>query len=244
VSAPSDDISPARKFAVSEHVDISAMFLQVAEMRETLVQLHLGAIPSASYSAAQLKRYCRSLVQGQHRGDEGLQPGSWSLTMQPGDMPPDARVDFVFVPTYIAVATLSKYLLVAPGEAIQIRGYDRALRQGLLFATHRGLRGSGYDAPFGFFEAVEILSFGEVPRLLRSSPSLCPELLGVLAASLQETQRSLDRGDTRSAWGVDMQSEMEGVIASLALLRDPTILDDISAGREEPVEQRKQPLQW
>ena len=38
--------------------------------------------------------------------------------------------------------------------------------------------------------------------------------------------------------------EMEGVIATLALLRDTTLLDDIDTGRAEPIEQRKQPLQW
>jgi hypothetical protein len=240
----SDPNNPARRFATPDEADLGAMMHQLAEMRETLEQLHLGAIPSATFSPKELKSYCRSLVVGQHRGDEFLKPGSWPLSMQYEDMPADARVEFVFLPTYIAVATLSKYLLVAPGEAIQIRGYGSALRKGLLFATYRSLQGSGFDGPFGFVDAVGILSFGEVPRLLLNSPTLCPELLDLLLASLRETQSNIEAGATRSAWGIDLRREMEGVVATLALLGDPPLLGDIDVGRSETVEQRSRPLQW
>jgi hypothetical protein len=67
----------------------------------------LSADENQSFQNLGLRFYLKSIVDGQ-RGKliGGTQPGSWCLG--PDDlMDSDARVDFIFKPTYLAVATLS-----------------------------------------------------------------------------------------------------------------------------------------
>jgi hypothetical protein len=59
-----DSINPARRFVTRDGADIDAMMRQSAEMRETLEQLHLGAIPSANFSPAALKRALSAQIDG------------------------------------------------------------------------------------------------------------------------------------------------------------------------------------
>ena len=109
----------------------------------------------------------------------------------PGD---DTRVDFIFVPTYAAVATLGWYLSEQPERAGRIEGLLGALQSGLHFSTHRGLYGSGYDADEGLLQALQILVRGKIPQLLQKNPGYCPKLKEMIEQRLADVRAQHARG--------------------------------------------------
>ena len=135
-----------RTFRISAPPSVDEMLKLVQDMRDVLDALAHKEIPDEHFTVNDLEQYCQSLVRGQ-RGSLGRTiPDSWSVAENDDGMPVDARVDFVFVPTYVVVATLTRVRLDYPGIAAGISGYDDGLRRGMVFAKHRRLEGHGYDA--------------------------------------------------------------------------------------------------
>lgn len=170
-----------KAFTVIDPPRAAAMTRAVEDLRRLLQALAAGHLPGTGYDAADLLNFCRSAVDGQ-RGSLGrTKPGSWSVAATDDGMPADARVDFVFTPTYIVVAILTRVLDAFPEAARAIDGYEAALQRGMGFATLRRLQGHGYEAAEGEAEARRILNLGGVASFLRQHPDFCPALAELLA---------------------------------------------------------------
>ncbi|UKJ75402.1 hypothetical protein [Azospirillum brasilense] len=169
-----------KAFAVVNPPTVTAMIKAVDGLRRLLEALTSGQAPALGFSDTDLHAFCRSAVTGQ-RGSLGrTQPGSWSVAANDAGMPADARVDFVFTPTYIVVAILTSALQRFPRLASDIHGYEDALRRGMEFAMLRGLQGHGVEAVEGAADARRILRLGGVDRFLRRHPDFCPALAEAL----------------------------------------------------------------
>ncbi len=215
------DIVPARTFYRLKEVDVFRMLYMAEQMKKTLYSLADGTIPGEEYTLEDLKTYCISLVEGQYRfhTSTGLRPGGWPLTEEVR-MPGDARVDFIFFPTYIAVATLSRVLLDYPDIALQIKGYGWALVSGQLFSTHRGLNGHGYDATSEMLKALEIFCKGGVPRILNEYPDFAHRKLRELVDKIEKRLvKALATGNTIAGFGGDYRNEYEKALEALAVSR-------------------------
>ncbi len=206
-------------FCVSHDVS-GEMSRLVAEMKEVLVALDTGEIPNPiNYSAQDLMDYCKSLIKGQ-RGSLGGKSahGSWCVAPN-NEMPSDARVDFIHIPTYIAVATLSRVLHDFPWIAIQIPGFDSSLKMGLKFCTYRKLQGSGYESIRGIFDAIEILAMGKVPALLEVAPQFSPRLREIFVEVKHLILESLSSEDTqerRESWSGDYSQGYPAALEALS----------------------------
>ena len=77
------------------------------------------------------------------------------------NIPSDARVDFCYMPTYLATATLMKAYLTDP-ESFTIKEIS-ALSSGLKMSTARNLRGHGYEGLKGQIEALNIFMKAGLP---------------------------------------------------------------------------------
>ena len=122
-----------------------------------------GEIPGDKYSLYELKKFVQSVVKNQRKADGFFRvDGYWSLLPEGIHMPSDGRVDFVYIPTYIAVSILTLFLERFPEEAMTIENYIDTLHDGIYFASTRGLRGAGYEAEEGVTESLKILSKGKV----------------------------------------------------------------------------------
>jgi len=170
-----------REFKLCTKVDIDEMDRKVRELREVLEELAGGGIPGPGYTVADLERLCGSLVRGQRNDIPRLTPGSWCVAPNIEGMDSDARVEFVFFPTYLAVAIITRALRGCPGLEESIPGYEKALRGGLAFSALRGLMGHGCDARAEMMDAVTILEMGQVDRYLDEKPDACPGLAKLLA---------------------------------------------------------------
>lgn len=210
-----------RAFQFLDSVDTKHMGKIVDDMFDLLVGLDKGLIPNKSdYSLGDLRTYLESLIKGQRKPMQSIKSGSWSVATDEG-MPGDARVDFVFRPTYIATATLSRALCEYPLIALSLPLYRTALHKGMIFCTYRKLQGHGYDGDLGMIDAFTILSLGKVPWLLNRHPDFCSELRDIIADAAADMETRLATGKTISQWGIDYSEGFRSALETMKLRNDP-----------------------
>jgi hypothetical protein len=209
----------------------------IASMKELLDALDGGAIPNdTDYSLEDLAGYLTSLVEGQ-RGSVGrTMPGSWAVVPDDDGMPSDVRVEFIFTPTYIATATLTRGLCDHPLIALAIPGYREALQTGMLFCAARNLQGHGYDATDGVIDALGILSLGKVPWLLERDPAFCPELKAAIDEAARYMARCLTDGTATGSWSEDYTDGFTSVLETLRVTNDLDYILAAAADGQDPAE--------
>ena len=125
-----------------KEVNISEFEAIVNNMRVDLERLCKG-----DFDSKEINDYVAGLVKEatplKHRSDMLF----WKLD-EPGNMPADARVDFVFTPTYIASAFIMKAALLTP-ELMNDDKIKSTLAAALLGSTARGFAGHGYENNIG-----------------------------------------------------------------------------------------------
>ncbi|MFC1876246.1 hypothetical protein ACFL2E_03095 [Thermodesulfobacteriota bacterium] len=189
-----------KEFSVSNTVDTFKISRLVSGFLETLEFIHMNKIPNSDFLISDLQNLCRSLIVGQRNDLEGIEQGSWCVAPK-GEMPGDARVDFIFQPSYVAVSILTRFLLDYPELAKEIPNYKDALHKGLHFLTLRKLQGHGYDSTNQMIEAIRILSLGKVPEYLVSNPMACPDLLQIVLQIKKDISERMHKGNTSGVWG-------------------------------------------
>jgi len=222
-------------FSPLTKIDTSEMLAYVESMEEVVEAIDEGLIPNASdYTIGDLERYVRSLIEAQRKKATFVKPGCWCVVTGDEPMPSDARVDFVFRPTYAAVATLSRTLVDHPIVALRIPGYLAALKRGMRFATYRGLGGHGFDADLGAIHALRILSMGNVPWLLDRHPDLCPSLHRIIRQVANTMQHRLSSGQASGPWGEDLSTGFRQAIETLRLVNDRAFMESIAEAKQDP----------
>lgn len=131
----------------------------------------------------------------------------------PENLPGDARVDYLYSPTYLAAAIamgiLNRFPEIADGEYLSGSGSmatDTAMRilSGVMLAcTQRGFSGHGYDAMSGKLDALEIFIKADALRFIAKHPALCPEFNRCFLRAFDECRTAYDRGQLVGMWGED-----------------------------------------
>ena len=220
------------------------MAAYVDSMLEVLELLDDGSIPGDDYTLVDLEIYLRSLVTGQRASLGRSIPGSWGVVPDDARMPADARVDFIFHPTYIATATLGRALCEYPLLALSIPGYAESLRAGLDFCSKRQLQGHGYGGDEGAIFALQILSMGKIPWLLNRHPDASPELKDAVDAIASNFAARLESGDARGVWGEEYSDGFRAALETLHILNDFGFNADLAQAREHPAPIRTDELNW
>jgi len=218
-----------KEFKYYETINLEGMTNTVTQMQEILEKLANNEIPNVDYSLEKLVCFCSSLVENQRNEMSSVKKGSWSVGPDER-MPSDARVDFVFFPTYIAVAILSKFMQLYPAEAKLILDFKKVISRGLFFSTYRRLLGHGYDATKDMIKAIEILDMGDVPKLLVTERELSFELFMLLRDIKFRVDGYLDQGNVTAGWEQDFTEEYKTVskILDSVVLKYEVILDDVA----------------
>ena len=206
------------KFEISSEHDINKMSELTDIMSEYLFLLSENE--DNLLQSNSLNFYLKSLVDGQRdKLTGGTKSGSWCVA--PDDlMDSDARIDFIFKPTYLAVATLSLAKINYPLITNGIDNYDEKLKNGLKFCTYRNLQGHGYDSIIQMIDAFKILSLGKVPLLLYKNPELSIDLKNILDEVANTMAFKLENSDAKGVWGEDYSEGFSGAIETMILLND------------------------
>lgn len=231
-------------WSINPTYNIDQMSHRVQSMRNALSAIDGNTIESGKYTAADLFTYCKSLTKGQRVSLGRTKAGSWSVAPDDNGMHADARVDFIFTPTYVAVAILSRVLLDYPWIAIQIPGYYRVLRRGLNFCSYRHLAGSGYESVQGMLDAFIVLAIGKVPVLLDLAPSFSPQLAKIIRQLEGHLRESVLQGAVVGPWGEDLTTGYQAALETLYLYGDKELVDSVTESRALPASGLAKDLPW
>jgi hypothetical protein len=117
----------------------------------------------------------------------------------PAVMPSDARVDFLYRPTYLAAAILISIAVRFPeiGEKA-----PAAFASVLRACTGRGFHGHGYESEQGLVDALAIFLKAPIKRFLEKHADVCPEFSTGFTVAIEEL-RGICGGTIRPTWGSD-----------------------------------------
>ena len=172
---------------------------------QRLIQLSKGNVTEDGHILA----FTEFLLSLQKHSPDHLK-GSFSLVPD-SDIESDARVDFIYFPSYIAVAWLSLVKQNYYSLIKDKRGFGEVLRKGLRFICGRGLAGHGYDSDIERIEAIEILYLGNVFSMVRANPKLYAKFY----RTMEKNREHLEKLDRKDGWGAVKEEDR---IAALEMI--------------------------
>lgn len=117
----------------------------------------------------------------------------------PRRIPTDVRVDFVYIPTYLATAILicavSEYQDLLENEAIK-----ETLYYGLNGCTGRKFLGAGYDDIDGFLDAMEIFSQCNILQFVAQFPDFNTSFTSAIKEAMTYLKDGLCSGKVKDPW--------------------------------------------
>lgn len=117
----------------------------------------------------------------------------------PNTMPSDARVLYVYKPTYIITSILMT-LAYRHEEVREIEGFDDMLRSLMTSCIGRKFLGSGYDQYDGFLEAMRIFATGDAVLFVQKYPEYNEKFTDQLDEALLFLEMDLCTGEARDGF--------------------------------------------
>ena len=156
--------------------------------------------------------------------------GSFPLSSD-GCMPSDARVDFIFRPTYVCCQILMRALLGGALSGVQERRVIIALSRGLAFSCHCGLLGHGYEGLKQQREDVRDFARAGIVEIAERYSSLCPEFFSLINGIADDYVKRIAEGNVTCYFGENLAREI--VAAAESLGRSDLQLDKIQRYLDE-----------
>ena len=125
------------------------------------------------------------------------------------NIPSDARVDFCYIPTYLATASLMKAYLSEPESFTEKE--ITALSDGLKMSTARNLRGHGYEGLKGQIEAVNIFMKAGLKEFIDIHHGLCPEFSEMIDKIVSAFADMEAQGKFTGSWGESYEDEIRAI---------------------------------
>lgn len=216
------------EFKPYTEVDITAFENFNTQLKEILERLDDKTIFDKDFhSEESFKKLLKSFVNNQRSSLGRTKPGSWSLAPDDEGMDSDIRVDFIFQPTYLVTAILSRTLCDYPLLTESIPNYKEALKKGMLFCSYRNLAGHGYEKDSKAAEALTILSLGKVPLLLEQENNLCPPLYAAIKSVATDMKKRIESNETYGDWGENLQEDFSAALETLYVKNDIELYNTI-----------------
>lgn len=164
----------------------------INELQNTLTDAALGT------GRKEMENVVRKLVAGFKEYDMIPDKKFYAL-FDPRKVPADARVDFVYTPTYLACAIIicavSEYDDLLEDEAIKETFY-----YGLNGCTGRKFLGAGYDDIDGFLDAMEIFAQCDVMSFIARFPEFNPLFNAAIKEAVTYLEDGLCSGKVKDPW--------------------------------------------
>ena len=154
----------------------------------------------------QLKELCSEFVKKQNK--DKLE-GFWAIILD-DYMPSDARIDFLYWPTYcITMAMMVGYMVNINKE---IDGFDDCFKLGLEACTKRSFRGYTYEAEKDKIKVLNMFIQSGLFEFLRENKELCPQFNVCIKRIFKEMQERVNQGDTICDLGRDYEEEFKNIL--------------------------------
>lgn len=118
---------------------------------------------------------------------------------EPSSMPGDARVEYVYKPTYIASAimmtAMNRFDLVAKDSTFQ-----KTVTMLLEASLGREFRGAGYDEYVGYLDALQIFATGDTLAFIEKYPTINERFVRELQKAICFLEDEICSGKIRDMW--------------------------------------------
>lgn len=118
---------------------------------------------------------------------------------KPNTMPADARVDYVYRPTYI-IATILMTLACRYEEVWKIEGFEKMMAALLKSAAGRRFLGAGYEEYEGLLDTFRIFATGDTIRFLDEYGDICPPFTAQFDFAVDFIYTGLLSGKVKRGW--------------------------------------------
>ncbi|MDO5139642.1 MAG: hypothetical protein Q4D71_14425 [Oscillospiraceae bacterium] len=186
------------------------------------MRLDLHDLKEGKVDEQQTRRYVLNLMRLAEPLERNPRMMFWGLD-RPERMPSDARVDFFYIPSYIATAILMRAALTYPAligngndqecsrECTDL--YKKVLPGAMLGCTGRGFMGSGYDDVRGLFDTMEIFSDGGAGEFVKLYPDMCPEFTKLYTETVSMIHERVAEEKWQDGWGADYLPRAERILS-------------------------------
>lgn len=125
-------------------------------------------------------------------------------------IPSDARIDFIYTPTYLCTAILMKAYM-SDAESFTLNAKS-ALTKGLKMSCAKNFRGHGYDAFKGQIEALNIFIKAGIREFIDLHPNLCLEFTEMIENITSTCNDKIIRSDFTGPWGESYEDDIKSVM--------------------------------
>ncbi len=187
------------------------------------LEQNLKALVNGAVSEDTVRTYCLDMFKAlRNVNNKNCKEMLFLMYDEPASMPADARVEFVYRPTYIAAT-----IMMTAMNRFESLAKDCTFRSKLYAileaATARKFRGAGYEEYVGFMDTLEIFATGDTVEFLRKYPDANEHFVAELNEALELLEKDICSGKIRNMWSGEPYSDRGEKI--LAMYKDEKIAD-------------------
>lgn len=166
----------------------------------------LKELVSGTVSEDAIRIYCFDMFKALRTiANENCKEMLFLMYDEPATMPADARVEFVYKPTYIAATIMMTAM--NRFESLAKNGTFRSKLHAILEATTaRNFHGAGYDEFAGFIDTLEIFAAGDTMEFLSKYPDVNKHFIAELNKALELLEKDICSGKIRNIWSGETYS--------------------------------------
>lgn len=197
-------------FATTTTVDIDTWIESNRKLEQDLLTLASG-----NACEEEVKTYLDDMIQELKPVNNEKCTGMLFLMHDdPASMPADARVDFVYRPTYLA-ATFMMTAMNRFESIAQNNSYRKATAAVLGATLGRDFKGAGYDSEEGFMETLRIFASGDTLAFIEKYPMLNARFAAEFKKVLAFLENEFCTGNVKNAWSGNDYSEQAKMILDM-----------------------------
>ena len=198
-------------FKITEEVNTQAWTKTTQKLEKDLMDLVSGKV-----SQEVVKEYLLDMIKAMRTvSNENCKDMLFLMFDEPSSMPADARVDFVYRPTYIAATIMMTAMnrFAALRENDLFKGY---LRNVLNATMGRNFMGAGWESYAGLMDTLQIFAQGDTLQFIDSHRDEYKEFAALLDTSIQILETEICTGTVKDVWpGTDYRARGKKVLKML-----------------------------
>ncbi|MGN1033026.1 MAG: gamma-glutamylcyclotransferase, partial [Intestinibacter sp.] len=174
-----------------------------SEVRDLLQSIIYG-----KKTRPEIEEICVSLINEQVKDESGLK-GFWTI-IDDEHMPSDARVDFIYYPTYYATMIMMLGYLMNIGE--NILDLEKTLCLGLEACAKTNLSGHGYESMDVKIEVLNLFIKAGLLEFLTLNYDFCRPFSKMIDRTFEYIENAIDNNLTKGNWGEDYGLEFKNLL--------------------------------
>jgi hypothetical protein len=186
------------EFTTTSTPNTTVWYESNARLEQNLKELVNGTV-----SEDEVRTYCLDMFNSLRTvNNENCKEMLFLMYDEPASMPADARVEYVYRPTYLAatimMTAMNRFISLAKDNTFRNR-----LNAILEAATARKFRGAGYNEYVGFMDALEIFATGDTVEFIRKYPDINEHFVSEINDALGLLEKEICTGKIRNMWSGD-----------------------------------------